>query len=374
MNTYKKHIRFRYSITKETILWIVFLHLSTFYLTTSAHAFTINNWCDGNPQRWNNQQATMHISEASFPIGGTYERKIRAMMNAWNDVPGSDFLFHTARYWGGGEHNANNRNEIYWKPFAPNDVAIGRAWTRTQCYWFFGTHNGIQEVDIAMNTNTPWTTMDDHQGPSDNRKVFEHTMLHELGHAFGLDHDDSQLAVMQTSNSGPIPLGNRKTIGPHADDVNGIRQLYRGVNNRGYDLVAAQHRRDQGATNEFNRVFVDTQFGRFPTTRLDKNSGYSIQYTVENLGTAVANVVPVQFYLSEDKHISISDIYLGWTLLHLPAGSAISAETDIWIRDTLPTNPYTNYYIGYIIDPNGWFNDFNRTNNDASHLYQVRVR
>src|SRR5690606_20196633 len=52
---------------------------------------------------------------------------------------------------------------------------------------------------------------------------FRRIALHELGHVLGLDHDDTQTAIMNSR------IGNLFSL--QQDDINGTDALYSGINN-----------------------------------------------------------------------------------------------------------------------------------------------
>ena len=77
----------------------------------------------------------------------------------------------------------------------------------------------IVEADIVFNANENW---DIYRGPLLPQTIeFERVALHELGHALGLDHESSAIAIMQPFAS------NIATLQP--DDISGANVIYGGT-------------------------------------------------------------------------------------------------------------------------------------------------
>ncbi|WP_456377487.1 matrixin family metalloprotease [Thiolapillus sp.] len=73
----------------------------------------------------------------------------------------------------------------------------------------------IVESDMFFNTAQPW---DIYNGLSQSRFDFRRVALHELGHTLGLDHEESNPAIMAPT------IGNIYTL--QADDIAGLQTLY----------------------------------------------------------------------------------------------------------------------------------------------------
>src|SRR5262245_39098605 len=67
---------------------------------------------------------------------------------------------------------------------------------------------------------------------------FEGVALHELGHALGLEHDNRQMATMNTKFPGGGTLGHQKEWDPLPDDRRGVRFLY-GDSTQEIDVAAS---------------------------------------------------------------------------------------------------------------------------------------
>ena len=101
--------------------------------------------------------------------------------------------------------------------FAVSDC--GDAWGRSTLavthIWY--VDDTIVETDIIFNANQNW---DVYSGPwSYSSNDFSRIAIHELGHALGLDHEDSGVDAIMASYAGDIYL-------PQADDLAGVAAIY----------------------------------------------------------------------------------------------------------------------------------------------------
>jgi len=190
-------------------------------------------------------------------------------------------------------------------------------------------------------------------------------MLHELGHALGLEHQDNRLATMNTHYYNSGPNGHYNTVEPHADDRQGIRLLY--PNSTTERDIAVSRYHNTGSTTAKNTLFTTNNS---PVYVLNKGGQYDLQYTMENLGTE-AESVTIHFYISTDSYISTNDIYLGSTTWSMPAPSYLTATKRITIPTSLSSGTY--YRIGYIADPNNVIPESSTSNNFVSLIDSYRV-
>lgn len=150
------------------------------------------------------------------------------------DIPGEDGLwndaFETAMYqWGVGTvFQYYIVRDTYSDPCQEDDEKNGVEFAASDCdddwgqntlavthIWYVG--NTIVETDIVFNANLNW---DVYSGPwSYSSNDFSRIAIHELGHALGLDHEDSGVDTIMASYAGDIYL-------PQEDDVAGVTAIY----------------------------------------------------------------------------------------------------------------------------------------------------
>lgn len=128
--------------------------------------------------RWSSNSATVYIETTNETLIEAYEEAI----NAWNAT--GTFTFHLVA-------DATQADIIATDYSDASSKAAGLAETETNALT-----NRITHVDVKLNTY--YLTENDY-GYTHNRIVY--TAEHELGHAIGLDHDDDEPSVMQSSGS-----------------------------------------------------------------------------------------------------------------------------------------------------------------------------
>lgn len=128
--------------------------------------------------RWSSNSANVYIETTNETLIEAYEEAI----NAWNAT--GVFTFNLVSDESSADIIATDYSDASSK-------AAGLAETETNALT-----NRITHVDVKLNTY--YLTENDY-GYTHDRIVY--TAEHELGHAIGLDHDDDERSVMQSSGS-----------------------------------------------------------------------------------------------------------------------------------------------------------------------------
>ncbi|SDI60931.1 matrixin family metalloprotease [Streptococcus equinus] len=128
--------------------------------------------------RWSSNSANVYIETTNEALVSAYEEAI----NAWNAT--GAFTFNLVEDESSADIVATEYSDASSK-------AAGLAETETNALT-----NQITHVDVKLNT---YYLLENDYGYTHNRIVY--TAEHELGHAIGLDHDDDEESVMQSSGS-----------------------------------------------------------------------------------------------------------------------------------------------------------------------------
>ena len=144
--------------------------------------------------RWSSNSANVYIETTNETLIEAYEEAI----NAWNTT--GVFTFNLVSDELSADIVATEYSDASSK-------AAGFAETETNALT-----NHITHVDVKLNT---YYLTEHNYGYTHNRIVY--TAEHELGHAIGLDHDDNEESVMQSSGS---------YYGIQNVDIEKVRSLY----------------------------------------------------------------------------------------------------------------------------------------------------
>jgi hypothetical protein len=189
--------------------------------TASPDGQTVQqNQVYGTPVIWGNPQQTLTLN-----FGGDYDTSAAVALGEWNAVG-------TAMQWSLGSvaaqpcNSGDHINSAGWSATTCDKAAFGdaiavtkRSYEKIGDTWYFA------DADIVVDNSQYWDPHYDGPLRKDHTQDFRRVILHELGHALGLDHPDNAgqnvTAIMNSQISAIDSL--------QQDDKDGITALYAGI-------------------------------------------------------------------------------------------------------------------------------------------------
>lgn len=243
-----------------------------------------------------------------LPLTWSWSPSDQNMMSEWNRYGD---IFRVLQTPTGTWAWNNNRYDLAGFPSDADMVSqFGAGWGATTlaiCYSRWIGTGPIVESDVALNPAYSWT-LDDAEGTTDAAPAwsFRQTLLHELGHSWGLQHpwETQNVFWPSTMNYGPKWARDPSL---HGDDTAGIRSVYPGISQHDGSL-SMYSTYDNGASNNANYVAT-------VTTAASYTHGQSLSFVgpvlLQNLGTSNLVNPGVDVYLTAARMTYVDSIYLG---------------------------------------------------------------
>ena len=345
-------------------------------LALSAPGFAASwlecNGDSGKKLRWGGNSTTARINTISF--SGSALTAARRGIDATNLNPSPFSINDTTET--GGVGSGNGQNEVYANGISPP----GRARMRYHCYWFFGWHYGLDEVDIELDsTGRTWTSSTAKSANfayTGSALPIDAVINHEAGHYLGLMHVNSEYNVMGDSWRHHHTNGSTARTYFGEDAAYGSRVLY-GSQSSAFRDVSASHWRRTGASGEYSshgrvRVRNSTNAWTLSSITINGEPGYRVnrgttvrpEFTIENNGKHTHSNVSFGIYVSTNDYISYGDRRLGGgTFGSIHPNDVYTTTIPVYIPSDL--NSGQNYWIGIIVDEDNDISEVSGSNNRA---------
>lgn len=343
---------------------------------SSVPAFAYKYWTDcGNstPRKWAGNSLVFNANPTGF--GGDYYYWLESFNVAASRFGETPVNFNVAASLDNdlSVGIGNGESEIWWSADGNSAVA----------YTVTNPCGNIVEGDIIFHNTVPyWNAMYDKTvfwNYGGNKRTFETTAIHEVGHTLGLAHENRYYNIMGTDYTYVQTEFEGLLSYVGEDATNGLAFIY-GQRTSSGDLSVSSWRYS-GSSGEYSshkRTRLFNRDGSLLPSSDAVNCGYSncekryrvypgqeIQYemTLENNGSN-SHTVSLGFYIS-------TRIYLG---PRYPDSILISTDTVTIARNTpdtitrkvrIPQNllPNTDYYFGVMVDNNEIVPELNENNN-----------
>lgn len=347
-----------------------FAALAAFAAAASASAASWKE-CLGERLRFDSLPVALQGSSTSFPAG-YWANGINDTVNRFNQNP-SNFRYSLSVN-SGGVGRGNGQSEIWASDSADqHQGAPAIAYQYWTCYWLFGNHVHMNEVDVIYNASTAWTadrTQNSLIRYNGSGRALQSTGIHELGHGGPLNHVNSEYNVMGSDFEHMHANGSTVNAYVGEDTSDGLVLLYGA---RSWNDVAVTHWKYSGASGEYSdhtRTVMRTSGGGGLATRtIDGETGYrvnrgqsvQVEFTYENNGSSTRNGLVTGYYVSTNNLITTLDRRIGGATWNLARDNVLTTSVTVTIPNDLTSN--RAYWVGVVIDENNAVSESVESNN-----------
>jgi len=368
---------------------ILILLLSGFSADVGAYSY---GHCDGTIERWRADGMRLRASRISFPVGGLGANALTLCADRWNGCP-SRFDFNLT-FNDGDVHWDNGQSEIW---ASSDDELLDGAIAvcipyREDCHrrvesdivfdvrfdWWVEGNNGYFPGDMGMYNGS-------------EAMPFEAVIMHEMGHALCLYHENRLYNVMgfPVTHMHTNCSEARSTIGE--DAATGAIFIYGIDPSAGQDL-AVSHWKWIGNTGMFpnqdndeysvhgrTEIFdssnnpmplaasVDIAGGpdvwrsHNPVYLVNNGDTIGLEFTFENNGADPQTSVSAGYYLSNNDCLTTNDRRISGRQYNLTRDVPITSVSNIQLPSDMVENE--SYTVGVILDDTEAVNEYDEGNN-----------
>ncbi len=330
---------------------------------SQASAFSTKS-CLGHKLRFDGNSRTVRASTTSFPAG-YWQNGITDTVNKFNRNP-SNFRYNLSMT-SGGVGIGNGTSETWGS--SDQGVLQGApaiAYQNWTCYWLFGDHFHMDEVDVIFDFTAPFQWTADALKSSlirytGTRRALQTTGAHELGHGMILNHVNTEYNIMGSDFEHIHVNGGTATAYTGEDAADAMVFLY-GARPT-YEDVAVVHWKYSGPSGEYSdhtkTVITNSSGGALPTVNVAGETGFRVnrgqvvraEFTYENNGKSFQGNIATGYFISTNDIISTGDRRIGGATWNLARDNVLTTTVNLTIPNDLAHN--TAFWLGVVIDENG---------------------
>lgn len=326
----------------------------------SASAFQ-HRMCNNRPVQWRDGRVPITIDTCSVRPGTRAHEAVWYALTEWSAIGGTTARFEVQPGGSCGVRHGDRRSTISYVDPRFVDDAVGRTrriWSGGCWPWSFAVYIAEADVMIANDIERRASVLSRPVCHARTRpaQTEQNTVIHELGHALGLEHEDDEMGVMMTLDGEARFCGSRP-FSPMPDDVAGVRALHRSAGTvrdlaaSAFEHAGHDHVEISAAGERFNGCS-----GRL----------FQATYSVANLGN-VRSSYRLRWYASIDDVLDAGDLLIGVTPADTVAAERFSTRrSTVRIDPRLPAD--TVFRLGYVIEPLHAWNAERRQGNNFTTI------